>query len=59
MITAVVAFAGVAMLINVTPGLDTLLVLRTSVSDGRRGGLAAALGIITGCLAWGWRRRSG
>ncbi|TDD71519.1 LysE family translocator [Actinomadura rubrisoli] len=53
MITAALTFAGVAMLINMTPGLDTLLVLRTSISDGRTGGLAAALGILTGCLAWG------
>ncbi len=53
MITATLAFAGVAALINVTPGLDTLLVVRTSVAHGRTGGYAAALGIITGCLAWG------
>ncbi|MGG7569124.1 LysE family translocator [Streptomyces sirii] len=53
MLTATLAFAGVAALINVTPGLDTLLVVRTSVAHGRTGGYAAALGIITGCLAWG------
>lgn len=53
MLTAALAFAGVAAIINVTPGLDTLLVLRTSVAHGRDGGLAAALGILTGCLAWG------
>ncbi|MWA13573.1 LysE family translocator [Streptomyces sp. BA2] len=53
MLTAALAFAGVAAIINITPGLDTLLVLRTSVAHGRDGGLAAALGILTGCLAWG------
>ncbi|WP_371527268.1 LysE family translocator [Streptomyces sp. NBC_01283] len=53
MLTSALAFAGVAAIINVTPGLDTLLVLRTSVAHGRDGGLAAALGILTGCLAWG------
>ncbi|MEU6761011.1 LysE family translocator [Streptomyces sp. NPDC046853] len=53
MLTAALAFAGVAAIINVTPGLDTLLVLRTSVAHGRDGGFAAALGILTGCLAWG------
>ncbi|MFI6091933.1 LysE family translocator [Streptomyces sp. NPDC051218] len=53
MLTAVLAFAGVAAIINITPGLDTLLVLRTSMAHGRDGGLAAALGILTGCLAWG------
>ncbi|GAB3965088.1 LysE family translocator [Actinoallomurus acanthiterrae] len=52
MITAVLAFAGVAALINVTPGLDTLLVVRTSAGQGRRFGLAAALGILSGCLVW-------
>lgn len=53
MLTSLLAFAGVAALINVTPGLDTLLVVRTSVAHGRPGGYAAALGIIVGCLAWG------
>ncbi|MEV8016353.1 LysE family translocator [Streptomyces sp. NPDC086554] len=53
MLTATLAFAGVAAIINITPGLDTLLVLRTSVAHGRDGGVAAALGILTGCLAWG------
>ena len=52
-LTAALAFAGVALIINVTPGLDTLLVLRTSVSQGRSGGLTAALGILTGCWVWG------
>jgi threonine/homoserine/homoserine lactone efflux protein len=53
MITAALAFAGVAMLINMAPGPDTLLVVRTSVTKGRQGGLAAALGILTGCMGWG------
>ncbi|WP_055548538.1 LysE family translocator [Streptomyces sp. NBRC 110028] len=54
MFTSALAFAGVAALINVTPGLDTLLVLRTSVSHGRQAGLAASLGILAGCLVWGF-----
>jgi threonine/homoserine/homoserine lactone efflux protein len=53
MLTAALAFAGVAALINLTPGLDTLLVLRTSVAHGKVAGLTAALGILSGCLAWG------
>ncbi|MEV0580028.1 MULTISPECIES: LysE family translocator [unclassified Streptomyces] len=53
MITAAPAFAGVAMLINMAPGPDTLLVVRTSVAQGRPEGLAAALGIVTGCVGWG------
>ncbi|WP_433469096.1 LysE family translocator [Spirillospora sp. CA-128828] len=53
MMTAVIAFAAAALIINVVPGLDTFLVLRTSVAQGRRCGLAAALGILTGCAVWG------
>lgn len=53
MVAAVLAFAGVAALINVAPGLDSLLVVRTSAAGGRRYGLAAALGILLGCLIWG------
>ncbi|MEO3828030.1 LysE family translocator [Actinomadura sp. B10D3] len=53
MATAVLAFALAAMIVNVMPGLDTLLVLRTSIVQGRRSGLAAALGILTGCGVWG------
>ncbi|URN01358.1 LysE family translocator [Actinomadura madurae] len=53
MATAVLAFALAAMIVNVMPGLDTFLVLRTSIAQGRRSGLAAALGILTGCGVWG------
>ncbi|MGH4031547.1 LysE family translocator [Actinomycetota bacterium Odt1-20B] len=53
MLTSALAFAGVAALINVTPGLDTMLVLRTAIAQGRAAGHAAALGIIAGCFAWG------
>ncbi|MEU6576987.1 LysE family translocator [Streptomyces sp. NPDC046805] len=35
------------------PGPDTLLVVRTSMTQGRHGGLAAALGILIGCTGWG------
>jgi threonine/homoserine/homoserine lactone efflux protein len=53
MLTAVLAFALAALVINVAPGLDTLLVLRTSLAQGRTGGVAAAAGIVVGCCAWG------
>jgi threonine/homoserine/homoserine lactone efflux protein len=53
MLAAILAFAGVAAVINVTPGLDTMLVLRTSVAGGRTTGLVSGLGVNTGCLAWG------
>ncbi|MGC7094741.1 LysE family translocator [Amycolatopsis lurida] len=42
-----VAFLGV-----VTPGIDTLLVLRHTLLAGRRAGLRAVTGIALGCLVW-------
>jgi len=38
------------LLLNVTPGPDTAYIVGRSVQLGRRGGVAAALGICTGCL---------
>ena len=59
MITAALAFALAAMIVNVAPGLDTFLVLRTSVAQGRRCGLAAALGVMAGCAVWGLATAAG
>jgi threonine/homoserine/homoserine lactone efflux protein len=47
------SFAVVAGLVTIIPGLDTALVVRTTVTQGRRQGFAAALGINTGVLVWG------
>jgi threonine/homoserine/homoserine lactone efflux protein len=58
-LAAVLAFAGVAAVVNVTPGLDTMLVLRTSVSGGRATGLVSGLGVNAGCLAWGLAAAAG
>ncbi|HEX6467544.1 MAG TPA: LysE family translocator [Streptosporangiaceae bacterium] len=52
MLTAALAFAAVAALVTITPGLDTVLVLRTTVSSGRRAGYLAGTGVATGCLLW-------
>jgi threonine/homoserine/homoserine lactone efflux protein len=52
MLTAMLAFAAVAALVTITPGLDTVLVLRTTVSSGRRAGLLAGGGVNLGCLTW-------
>ncbi|WP_328594973.1 LysE family translocator [Actinomadura macrotermitis] len=52
MLTACLAFAAVALLVTVTPGLDTMLVLRATVTGGRRVGYVAGLGVAAGCLAW-------
>jgi threonine/homoserine/homoserine lactone efflux protein len=40
-------------LLTITPGVDTVMVLRTSTSDGPRGGAAASIGICLGLLVWG------
>ncbi|KAB2349579.1 LysE family translocator [Actinomadura rudentiformis] len=52
MLTACLAFAAVAALVTITPGLDTMLVLRTTVTSGRRIGYLAATGIAGGCFVW-------
>ncbi|GAA2586955.1 LysE family translocator [Actinomadura fulvescens] len=52
MLTACLAFAAVAALVTITPGIDTMLVLRTTVTSGRRAGYLAATGIGAGCLVW-------
>ena len=47
------AFAGTAVIVVVTPGLDTAFVLRTAAAEGRGNGIRAAIGIGLGCLCWG------
>jgi len=50
---SLIAFFVAAGLITMTPGLDTVLVLRATASEGRRAGWGAALGVGAGCLVWG------
>jgi threonine/homoserine/homoserine lactone efflux protein len=50
--TSLLAFAAFAAILTVTPGVDTLLVLRASAVGGRAAGIAAAAGISLGCLIW-------
>jgi threonine/homoserine/homoserine lactone efflux protein len=38
------------MLLNITPGPDTAYIVGRSVQIGRRGGVAAAMGVSAGCL---------
>lgn len=46
----IMAFAGVAALLTITPGADTLLVMRSVLTRGQRAGLLTTLGICSGCL---------
>jgi threonine/homoserine/homoserine lactone efflux protein len=52
MFTSMLAFAAFAAVLTITPGVDTLLVLRTTAASGRRAGLLASVGIAMGCLTW-------
>ena len=50
---ALLAFSFAAVLLTLTPGLDTALILRTATVEGRTQAIRAALGISVGCLIWG------
>jgi threonine/homoserine/homoserine lactone efflux protein len=47
------SFAVVAGLLTLVPGMDTALVLRSSISRSRRFAFATATGISTGAMIWG------
>ena len=44
-------FCLAVLLLNLTPGPDTALIVGQSVANGRRAGLLSVLGISTGCIA--------
>ncbi|MET3920706.1 LysE family translocator [Arthrobacter sp. UYEF20] len=50
---ALLQFALVAALLTLIPGMDTVLVLRTAISQGHAPAFATAAGICTGTAAWG------
>lgn len=50
---ALLAFAVVAGLLTIIPGMDTALVLRSTLTRSRRHGFAALGGIQVGTLLWG------
>ena len=52
-VTATLAFAAAAAILTVTPGADTMLVLRTAIVGGRRRGVLAGLGVCSGLFFWG------
>jgi threonine/homoserine/homoserine lactone efflux protein len=43
-------FVAAGILLNLTPGQDTLYILGSSIANGRRIGVASALGICSGCI---------
>lgn len=42
-------FVVAGLLLNITPGVDLVLVMRSTAAQGLRGGAAASLGISAGC----------
>ncbi|MGZ3340033.1 MAG: LysE family translocator [Reyranella sp.] len=46
------AFLGISALVIMTPGPDTALTIRNTLTGGRAGGLATALGVATGQAIW-------
>lgn len=44
--TLYLSFAGVALVIALSPGPDTVVVLKNSLASGRRGGLGTSLGVV-------------
>jgi threonine/homoserine/homoserine lactone efflux protein len=45
-------FLGVAALVIVTPGQDTALTIRNTLTSGRRGGVLTAAGVCSGQFVW-------
>ena len=46
------AFLGVSLVVIVTPGQDTALTIRNTLSGGRRGGTRTAFGVASGQVMW-------
>ena len=47
------AFSLASVLMAITPGVDTALVLRTAAAEGPARAALVSLGIVCGCLTWG------
>jgi len=56
---SLLGFSLLAAVVTVTPGLDTLFVLRQAIRAGRRTAFAAAAGIGFGALVWGMAAAAG
>lgn len=55
---SLLAYSFAALLLTLTPGLDTALILRTATVEGGKKAFQAALGIDTGFLSGGRRSPS-
>lgn len=53
MFASLIAYIVAAALLTITPGADTLLVVRYAGGRGVTAGFAAALGIVAGTMVWG------
>ncbi|HEX6218451.1 MAG TPA: LysE family translocator [Sphingomicrobium sp.] len=53
MLASLIAYTIAAALLTITPGADTLLVVRHAGGRGKRAGFAAAAGVCLGTLVWG------
>ncbi|MEJ2855836.1 MULTISPECIES: LysE family translocator [unclassified Saccharothrix] len=51
--TALLAFTVAALLLTITPGLDTMMLLRMVLGGGRKAGIFGGFGTTLGCLVWG------
>lgn len=58
-VSSILSFAAVVALLTLTPGLDTALILRTSLLSGRRPAWGVVLGIQAGTLTWGLATAAG
>jgi threonine/homoserine/homoserine lactone efflux protein len=53
MLQTLIAFAGAAVIVALVPGPSTAVIVRQSMSSGRRAGVAAMLGNESGVVLWG------
>jgi len=50
---SLLAFTVAAVLLTITPGLDTMMLLRMVLGGGRKAGVVGGFGTTLGCLVWG------
>ncbi|QDH12871.1 LysE family translocator [Formicincola oecophyllae] len=50
---SLLAYAATAMLLIMTPGLDTVMTVRAATSQGHRAGFGVVAGVTIGCILWG------